>query len=309
MATARDLGESSHATKQTGPPAQRNPGFHFEQYTYEEYKETADWLLSKTELRPSIAIICGSGIGGLASVLKDQVVFKYSDIPNFPQSTVPGHMGRLVFGKLNGKPCVCMQGRFHLYEGYPLSKVTFPIRVFRLIGVETIIITNAAGGLNEDFKVGDIMVIKDHINLLGFAGNNPLVGHNEDRFGSRFPCMSDAYNRDLCKLAHEVGRELGFSNIIREGVYCAVGGPSFETIAECRMLNRLGADAVGMSTVHEVIVARHCGMRIFALSLITNKAVMDYDSEERANHEEVLLAGTLPVLLSSPLHPNRIKNL
>ncbi|XP_013868498.1 purine nucleoside phosphorylase 5b [Austrofundulus limnaeus] len=255
---------------------------------YEECRNTADWLLNHTQVRPTVGIVCGSGLGGLAGMLKDPQVFKYSDIPNFPRSTVHGHAGQLVFGTLKGKPCVCMQGRFHLYEGYPIQKITLPMRVFKLMGVETVILTNAAGGLNQDFKVGDIMIIKDHVNMPGFAGNNPLAGPNDDRFGVRFPCMSDAYDRELQQLAHEVATELGYSDFLREGVYCVLGGPSFETIAECRMLHRLGGDAVGMSTVHEVIVARHAGMRCFAMSLITNRSVMDYDSQERANHEEVL---------------------
>ncbi|XP_077401043.1 purine nucleoside phosphorylase 5a [Vanacampus margaritifer] len=260
-------------------------------YTYEDCKATADWLLAQTDVRPSVGIVCGSGLGGLVEMLKDQVAFNYRDIPNFPQSTVQGHAGRLVFGTLKGRSCVCMQGRSHLYEGYPIQKITLPMRIFKLLGVDTVILTNAAGGLNQDFKVGDIMIMKDHINMPGFAGNNPLVGPNDDRFGVRFPCMSDAYDRDLRQLAMDVGQELGFGHFLREGVYCVQCGPSFETIAECRMLNKLGADAVGMSTVHEVIVARHCGMRVFALSLITNQAVMDYDSEEKANHEEVLQTG------------------
>uniref|UniRef100_A0A3B4A889 Purine nucleoside phosphorylase n=1 Tax=Periophthalmus magnuspinnatus TaxID=409849 RepID=A0A3B4A889_9GOBI len=260
---------------------------------YELCRSTADWLMAQTQVRPVVGIVCGSGLGGLAEMIKDPEIFKYSDIPNFPKSTVHGHAGRLVFGTLKGKPCVCMQGRFHLYEGYPIQKITLPMRVFKLMGVQTMIMTNAAGGLNPDFKVGDVMFIKDHINMPGFAGVNPLCGHNEDRFGVRFPCMSDAYDRELRQLALTVGAELGFSDFLKEGVYCVLGGPSFETIAECRMLNRLGADAVGMSTVHEVIVARHAGMRCFALSLISNKAVMDYDSEERANHEEVLETGRM----------------
>ncbi|XP_076151176.1 purine nucleoside phosphorylase-like [Alosa pseudoharengus] len=260
-------------------------------YMYDECKATADWLLSQLSMRPLVGIVCGSGLGGLADSLKNQVVFKYSDIPNFPKSTVHGHAGRLVFGTLKGTSCVCMQGRFHLYEGYPVQKITLPIRVFNLMGVQTVILTNAAGGLNQDYRVGDVMIIKDHINMPGFAGINPLAGPNEDRFGVRFPCMSDAYNRKLVRLAHEVGAELGFDEFLREGVYCVLGGPSFETIAECRMLNKLGADAVGMSTVHEVIVARHCGMSVFAMSLISNRSVMDYESEERANHEEVLQTG------------------
>ncbi|KAM6948667.1 purine nucleoside phosphorylase-like [Aplochiton taeniatus] len=261
-------------------------------YTYEECKDTADWLLAKTALRPTVGIVCGSGLGGLAKMLKDQVAFNYTDIPNFPQSTVHGHAGRLVFGTLKGKSCVCMQGRFHLYEGYPIQKTTLPMRVFALLGVKTVVLTNAAGALNQDYKVGDVMIIKDHINMPGFAGNNPLSGPNDERFGVRFPCMSEAYDRKLVQLAQEVGNASGCGSFLREGVYCVLGGPSFETIAECRMLHRLGADAVGMSTVHEVIVARHCGMRVFALSLITNQAVMDYDSREKANHAEVLETGT-----------------
>ncbi|XP_043079615.1 purine nucleoside phosphorylase 5b isoform X3 [Puntigrus tetrazona] len=173
------------------------------------------------------------------------------------------------------------------------GQTTMPMRVFKLMGVETVILTNAAGGLNPDFTVGDIMVIKDHINIPGFAGNNPLVGENDKRFGERFPCMSDAYDRGLQRLVHSLAAELDYSGFIQEGVYSALGGPSFETVAECRMLRSLGADAVGMSTVHEVIVARHCGMRVLALSLITNQAVMDYDSEKKANHEEVLQTGQL----------------
>lgn len=257
-------------------------------FTYEEYKVTADWLLSQSQHRPSIAIVCGSGLGDLADTLKDQVVFKYSDVPNFPTTSVAGHVGRLVFGSLRGKVCVCMQGRFHLYEGHAVWKTTFPIRVFQLMGVEILIVTNASGGLNPDYKVGDIMLLKDHINMPGFAGVNPLVGPNDERFGERFPCMSDAYDKDLRRLAAEVSRDLGLCSGLREGIYCALGGPSYETIAECRMLRSLGADAVGMSTTHEVITARHCKLRVLGLSLITNKVVMDYESEERANHEEVL---------------------
>ncbi|KAJ4936592.1 hypothetical protein JOQ06_001181 [Pogonophryne albipinna] len=261
--------------------------------SYEECKATADWLLSNTQVRPTVGIVCGSGLGGLAEMLKDPQYFKYCDIPNFPKSTVHGHAGRLVFGTLKGKPCVCMQGRFHLYEGYPIQKITLPMRVFKLMGVETVFLTNAAGGLNQDYKVGDVMIMKDHINMPGFAGNNPLVGPNDDRFGVRFPCMSDAYDRKLRQMALDVASELGYNDFFREGVYCVLGGPSFETIAECRMLHKLGADAVGMSTAHEVIVARHAGMRCFALSLISNQAVMDYDSQEKANHEEVLETGRL----------------
>ncbi|NXN95148.1 PNPH phosphorylase, partial [Rhinopomastus cyanomelas] len=255
---------------------------------YEVYKETADWLLARTALRPKTAIICGSGLGGLADVLDNKTIFPYEDIPHFPRSTVAGHAGRLVFGELSGQPCVCMQGRFHYYEGHSVSTVTFPIRVFFLLGVEILIVTNAAGGLSPYFRVGDIMFIRDHISIFGLGGQNPLRGSNDERFGVRFPCMSDAYEKDLLGLALESAQELGFQSFTREGVYCLLAGPCYETIAECRLLQALGADAVGMSTVPEVIVARHCGLRVLGISLITNEAVMSYNSQKKANHEEVL---------------------
>ncbi|XP_003439491.1 purine nucleoside phosphorylase 6 isoform X1 [Oreochromis niloticus] len=258
------------------------------QCSYENYKKTADWLLNRTEQRPKVAIICGSGLGGLADLLEEKTVFKYKDIPGFPTSTVQGHAGQLVFGKLKGCECVCMQGRFHFYEGYNIQTVTYPVRVFYLLGVTTLIVTNAAGGLNDTYSVGDIMLIKDHINMPGFAGQNPLCGHNDERFGVRFPCMSDAYDRDLRALTKRTAKELGYDNFLQEGVYCMLAGPTYETIAECKLLQRLGADAVGMSTVPEVVVARHCGLRVLGLSLITNKVVADYESNERANHAEVL---------------------
>ncbi|KAK6491459.1 purine nucleoside phosphorylase-like [Huso huso] len=256
--------------------------------SFDDYKCTAEWLLNKTRHRPKIAVICGSGLGRLADSVSNKQTFRYEDIPNFPVSTVPGHEGCLVFGDLKEKPCVFMQGRFHLYEGYSLCKVTFPVRIFKLLGVETIIVTNASGGLCKDFKAGDIMIIKDHINLPGFAGQHPLCGPNEERFGIRFPCMSDAYNKDLRKLALDISAQLGYSDFVREGVYCMVSGPNFETIAEARMLHILGSDSVGMSTIPEVTVAKHCGLRVFGLSLITNKVSLDYSREEKVNHEEVL---------------------
>ncbi|XP_076848236.1 purine nucleoside phosphorylase 6 [Brachyhypopomus gauderio] len=257
-------------------------------YNYEDYKHTADWLLGQTDIRPKVAIICGSGLGGLANLLEKKIAIPYKSIPNFPQSTVEGHAGQLVFGELKGKQCVCMQGRFHFYEGYNTATATYPVRVFFLLGVETLIVTNAAGGINPHFKVGDIMLIKDHINFPGFAGQNPLCGHNDDRFGVRFPCMSDAYDKDLAQLTRQIAKEQGCDSLFHHGVYCMLAGPTFETVAECKMLHLLGADAVGMSTVPEVVVARHCGLRVLGLSLITNAVVSDYDSERRAVHEEVL---------------------
>ena len=260
-------------------------------FTYEDYQDTAKWLLSHTEQQPRVAMICGSGLGGLINRLTQAQTFDYSEIPNFPKSTVPRHAGRLVFGILNGRACVMMQGRFHMYEGYPFWKVTFPVRVFRLLGVETLVVTNAAGGLNPNFEVGDIMLIRDHINLPGFSGENPLRGPNEERFGVRFPATSDAYNRDMRQKAHSTWKQMGEQRELQEGTYVMLGGPNYETVAECRLLRNLGADAVGMSTVPEVIVARHCGLRVFGFSLITNKVIMDYESQGKADHKEVLEAG------------------
>ncbi|XP_026859731.2 purine nucleoside phosphorylase 6 [Electrophorus electricus] len=257
-------------------------------YNYEDYRHTADWLLGQTDIRPKVAIICGSGLGGLADLLDKKTVIPYEDIPNFPKSTVEGHAGHLVFGELKGKQCVCMQGRFHCYEGYNTAIVTYPVRVFFLLGVKTLIVTNAAGGINPDFKVGDIMLIKDHINFPGFGGQNPLCGQNDERFGVRFPCMSDAYDKDLAQLTIQTADKQGCASFFQHGVYCMLTGPTYETVAECKMLQLLGADAVGMSTVPEVVVARHCGLRVLGLSLITNMVVADYDSERRAMHEEVL---------------------
>ncbi|XP_052382991.1 purine nucleoside phosphorylase 4a isoform X2 [Oncorhynchus keta] len=259
-----------------------------DQICYDDYQKTASWLLSQTRHRPKVAIICGSGLGMLADALKCQDSFPYSDIPGFPQSTVQGHAGRLVFGELKGKTCVCMQGRFHMYEGHSLCKTTFPVRVFKLLGVETLIVTNAAGSLADSYQVGDIMIIKDHINFPGLAGLNPLNGPNDDKFGPRFPPMSGVYDKDLRKIAFDLCKSMGVSQFVQEGVYCMVGGPNFESIAEARLLHRLGVDAVGMSTAPEVVVATHCGMRVFGLSLITNKVVKSYNDTESVNHEAVL---------------------
>lgn len=257
-------------------------------YSYESIQEMTQFLLKRTKHRPMVGIICGSGMGGLADMLEDKEMFAYSDIPNFPTSTVPGHKGRLIFGVLKGVPTVCMQGRFHVYEGYSLWKCAMPVRVMKLIGVQTLIVTNAAGGLNPDFSVGDVMLIKDHINFPGFAGDNPLRGRNDERWGPRFPAINNAYDQKLRNLARKIANELGFGSAVQEGVYAMVGGPSYETVSELRALRVLGADAVGMSTAHEVIAAKHCGLRVFGLSLITNMCVMDYDVERSANHAEVL---------------------
>lgn len=268
-------------------------------YTYESLLETAKFLTDRVPFKPRIGIICGSGMGAywnegsLADGLVDRVEFPYEVIPHFPVSTVEGHVGKLVFGHLAGIPVVCMKGRFHYYEGYPLWKCAMPVRVMKLIGVECLIATNAAGGLNSNFKVGDIMLVKDHINLMGFAGNNPLQGPNDERFGPRFPPMNKAYNRDLLTAGRNIANKLGIGHLLHEGVYTCLGGPNFESVAELRMLKMLGCDTVGMSTVHEVIMARHCDMMVFAFSLITNICITDYETHDNPNHDEVIDVGKM----------------
>ncbi|XP_055911729.1 purine nucleoside phosphorylase isoform X3 [Eupeodes corollae] len=261
-------------------------------YSYEIIQEIADYLKARTDICPKIGIICGSGLNSLADHLVDTCAFEYENIPNFPLSTVEGHVGRLVFGYLEGLPVVCMQGRFHFYEGYPLAKCSMPVRVMKLMGVSYLIATNAAGGLNPKFKVGDLMIVRDHINIMGFAGNNPLQGPNDPRFGPRFPPMTNAYDSRLVKKARKIVKEMGVQNDVHEGVYTCLGGPNYESVAELKMLRTMGVDAVGMSTVHEVITARHCDMTVFAFSLITNKCATDYNSsDDEANHEEVVMVG------------------
>lgn len=229
--------------------------------------------------------------GSLADELEQPIKFPYDQIPNFPVSTVVGHAGELVFGRLGGVAVVCMKGRFHYYEGYPLWKCAMPVRVMKLCGITHLIATNAAGGLNPAYKEGDIMLMRDHINMMGFAGNNPLQGPNDERFGPRFPPMSQAYDRNLLDVAKRTAERLGISHLMHEGVYTSVGGPNFETVAELRMLRICGVDAVGMSTVHEVITAKHCDLTVFAFSLITNVCITDYDVLDEPNHEEVMDIG------------------
>lgn len=230
-------------------------------------------------------------LGPLADALEEPIKFSYDTIPNFPVSTVQGHAGELVFGYLNGVPVICMKGRFHYYEGYPLWKCAMPVRIMKLCGITHLITTNAAGGVNPCYKLGDIMIIKDHINMMGFAGNNPLQGPNEPKFGTRFPPMNQAYDKELIQKALKIGEDLGIQDILHEGVYSCVGGPNFETVAELRMLKTCGVDAIGMSTVHEVIVAKHCDLKVFGFSLITNEGVLDYETHVEPNHQEVMAAG------------------
>lgn len=246
-------------------------------------KETADFIGSKTSVKPQIGIILGTGLGGLVNEIDIIDSIPYSDIPNFPVSTVKGHQGRLIFGKLSGKDIVAMQGRFHFYEGYTMQEATFPVRVFKHLGIQTMVVSNAAGGMNKAFSVGDIMFINDHINLMP---SNPLIGKNYDELGPRFPDMSEAYDHELLSLAKQVAADLNIET--QEGVYASVSGPTFETPAEYRYMRIIGADAVGMSTVPEVIVARHGGMRVFALSVITDLGGME--ETVAVSHEEVIEA-------------------
>jgi len=250
--------------------------------------QCSNYILGKTNYRPKIGIICGSGLGGLAEIVKNPDIFPYEEIPGFPRSTVAGHVGRLLIGELSGTCVLIMQGRFHSYEGYPLWKTAMPVRVMKLIGVEHLLVTNAGGGLNNMFTVGDIMVLKDHINLPGFACQHPLRGPNDDSFGPRFFPTNDLYNKRYRDMAREVARALDLTGIVREGVYTMVGGPNYETVAELKMLREMGVDSVGMSTVPETIVAHHCGMKVFACSLITNMCVVEYNTGIDTNHEEVI---------------------
>jgi purine-nucleoside phosphorylase len=234
----------------------------------EKIKESAAFIQSKTSVQPSIGIILGTGLGGLVKEINVIDTISYEDIPNFPVSTVESHSGKLIFGELGGKKVVAMQGRFHYYEGYTLQQVTFPVRVMKLLGIERLFVSNASGGVNPDFEVGEIMIQDDHINL--FPGN-PLIGKNLDELGPRFPDMSDPYDPEMIELAKRIASE---NNIkVSVGTYAGLTGPTLETPAEYRYVRNVGADAVGMSTVPEVIVARHMEIPCFAISIITDLGV------------------------------------
>ena len=252
---------------------------------YDQVMEAVAAVRSHTHEKPAIAIILGSGLGDLANEVSHATAIPYAEIPHFLRSTVPGHAGHLLLGTVEDKLVVMMQGRFHFYEGYALEALTLPVRVMHELGAHTLIVTNAAGGLNPSYRPGDFMLLSDHINLPGMAGANPLMGPNDERFGTRFPALAKAYDAGLRQLAREVASKQA-DITLHEGIYVMVSGPSFETGAELKFLRVIGADAVGMSTAPEVVVARHAGMRVLGLSLITNTATGD-DTEE-VNHAEVL---------------------
>lgn len=255
--------------------------------TLQQIDEAADAIRNRISIRPRVGMILGSGLNSLADSVDKAEILPYSDLPNWPISTVHGHAGRLVIGELEGQPVFVMQGRIHFYEGYSMSQITLPVRVMLRLGLEMMFVTNAAGGVNPDFVPGDVMLITDNLNLIGMMGANPLMGPNIDELGPRFPDMSQAYDRELMAMARQIAAR---ENIpLRSGVYCALSGPSFEGPADLRFLRMAGTDAVGMSTAPEVIVARHGGMRVLGLSGISNKA--NLDGSTVTTHEEVIEAG------------------
>uniref|UniRef100_A0A0B6ZGY4 Purine nucleoside phosphorylase n=2 Tax=Arion vulgaris TaxID=1028688 RepID=A0A0B6ZGY4_9EUPU len=257
-------------------------------YTYDDIHVMANRVLQHTSLRPKVAIICGTGLGGIANAVENPITVTYDSIPGFPISTVEGHSGNFVFGTISGKPVVLMRGRLHYYEGHPMWKVALPVRVMKAMGIETLLVTNAAGGLNPSYKTGDLMIIKDHIDLPGLTGECVLIGTNDERFGPRFIATNAAYDHDLRKKFKEVACELGYENILQEGVYIMIGGPTFSSAAESRVLRMYGADAVGMSTVPETVVGRHSGMKIFGISLISDMVDMEDGSKFQVTHADVL---------------------
>jgi len=254
---------------------------------YDQVLEAVQAIQTRMSLKPEVGVILGSGLGDLATEIAEPAIVPYADIPHFARSTVKGHAGRLIIGLLENVPVVAMQGRFHLYEGYHLQVLTLPVRVMRQLGAHTLIVTNAAGGVNPAYRPGDFMLIRDHINMPGLAGANPLLGPNDERFGGRFPPLAHAYDAQLRALAHSIAASSP-EIMLHEGIYTMVGGPNYETGAELRFLRAVGTDAVGMSTVPEVIVARHAGMQVLGLSLITNTATGNETGE--VNHAEVLAA-------------------
>lgn len=250
---------------------------------YDKIKATVEYINKQIENKPIVGIVCGSGLANIVNIIKTEKILDYSDIPNFPVSTVEGHKSKLIFGTLGNKQVIAMQGRFHFYEGYTMQEVTFAIRVMKELGVEKVILTNAAGGVNPNFNVGDIMVIEDHINLLP----NPLIGKNDERLGIRFPAMNKAYCPSLIEKAEEIAKE---NNIkLQKGVYLGNTGPTFETPSEYKFYHKIGADVVGMSTTPEVIVAIHSSMQVFAMSLVSN--VFRDDLREEPTMKEVLESG------------------
>jgi len=256
-------------------------------FSLEQYDQVADAVRSQIDITPRVGLILGSGLGGLSEAVEDATSIPYGDLPLWPVSTVHGHQGRLVIGQLEKQPVIVMQGRAHYYEGYSMAQIGLPVRVMQRLGVQILIVTNAAGAVNPYFNPGELMLITDHLNLIGMAGLNPLRGPNLDTLGPRFPDMSQPYDKILCNLARSAAASAGIK--LNEGVYASLAGPSFESPADLRFLRTAGVDAVGMSTVPEVIIARHAGTRVLGISGISNKA--NLDGSTITSHEEVLEAG------------------
>ena len=259
----------------------------------DQVEEAADAVRLYTPVQPAIGLILGSGLSGLADEVIDPVIISVDKIPHWPASTVVGHTGRIVIGKLEGHDVIVLQGRVHFYEGYSMQQITLPVRVMQTLGMRTLIVTNAAGGINASFTPGDLMLISNHLNFPGMGGFNPLRGPNDAAVGPRFPDMTEPYDRELRQLAHDVAATLDFK--LQEGVYSYVAGPSYETPAELRFLRGAGGDAVGMSTVPSVIVARHAGVRVLGISTITNMAVPDPKPGTVQTHDEVLETGKIAI--------------
>ena len=272
-----------------------------DQFGRKEFEAAANAIRERSKQTPEVGLVLGSGLGSLAQAVTNADVIPYDQIPHWPRSTVQGHQGELYIGQLEGQNVMIMRGRAHFYEGYPLQQITLPIRVMQLMGIKTLMLTNAAGGINQNYTPGELMLISDHINLVGMAGHSPLLGPNDETLGPRFPGMTQIYDRKLRQIALEAARERDVP--MHEGVYVGLSGPTFESPAEIRYLRTIGADAVGMSTVHEAVFARHAPhdgdgdrrLRVLGISGITNKAIDDPDSEEEANHQEVLDIGRVLV--------------
>lgn len=265
---------------------------------YRNIIDTAsNYIMNKIPNSPQIGIILGTGLGSLAEHIENPIYIDYSEIPKFPISTVEGHAGRLIYGILEGKRVIAMQGRFHYYEGYTMKEVTLPIRVMSKLGIKILLVSNACGGLNDEFSAGDIMIIQDHIN---FIGSNPLIGSNLDEYGPRFPDMSQVYDKEYIQLCTKIAGEIGID--VKKGVYCAISGPNYMSKAELKMLITLGADTVGMSTVPEAIVAKHSGIKVFGLSCITDMAIPD--NLVPPTHEEVVRVAEL----AKPRFVNLVKH-
>lgn len=259
--------------------------------TLKDIDQAADAIRARIDIEPEVGMILGSGLGDLADSVENAVIIPNAQIPQWPLSTVHGHKGRLVIGELEGIRVIVLQGRSHFYEGYSMAKITLPVRVMQRLGCDKMVVTNAAGAIHPDFEPGDLMLISDHLNIIGMSGANPLKGPNLEEFGPRFPDMSQPYDKTFLKMAREACREADMP--FQEGVYASLSGPSFESPAELRFLRTIGADAVGMSTVPEVIIARHGGMRVLGVSGISNKA--NLDGSTITTHEEVLEAGKVLV--------------